>query len=285
MEHFACLLCDSNSLKELVGYERAFLVSCESCGFIFSRKIPTSQELEFHYQNYRREYSISPLTQARYHDLLDKFEPLRKTNRLLDAGCGSGYFLEVALKRGWEVFGTEYTDDAVKICEGKNIRMQKGSNAQVSFPDDYFDVITSFEVLEHSNKPCKDIAAFEKWLRKGGVVYLTTPNFNALTRYILKSKYNVIEYPEHLCYFTPKTLEFLFHKLKFKRLVMKTTGVSFSRFKNSSRISVNASSGESDEKIRRAMEKGILGRVKSVANTLLKITGTGDSLKAMFEKG
>ena len=117
--HTNCLICNSSKLVSLKNYERSYLVECRNCHFVFSEKICSPKTLIEHYTNYPREHYISPITIANYNKLLDKFEKYRKTNNLLDVGCGSGYFLVEAQKRGWHVFGTEYTDEAVKICQTK----------------------------------------------------------------------------------------------------------------------------------------------------------------------
>src|SRR5437764_554107 len=110
--HQHCLICNSNKLKRLKGYESAFLIQCQTCSFVFCEKIPSEKELTDHYKSYGRNDYLSPITIKRYHELLDEFEKFRKTNKILDIGSGIGYFLEVAKSRGWEVFGTEYTDKA-----------------------------------------------------------------------------------------------------------------------------------------------------------------------------
>ena len=98
-----------------------------------------------------------------------------------------------------------YTD--IEICRKKGISMHKGVLNTENYEEESFDIITSFEVIEHINNPIPELKNFYKLLRKGGLVYLTTPNFNSLLRYRLKSEYNVICYPEHLSYYTPKTLK------------------------------------------------------------------------------
>ena len=51
---------------------------------------------------------LSALTARRYAELLQRLEPLRRTNRILDVGCGDGHFLAAARERGWNVYGSEY---------------------------------------------------------------------------------------------------------------------------------------------------------------------------------
>jgi SAM-dependent methyltransferase len=111
--HRRCLLCQSNRLKPLRGYESARLVRCGECRFVVSGAVPSASELVEHYETYGRDDYLSPLTARRYHELLDRFEAARVNNRILDVGCGVGHFLGVAKERGWEVYGTELTERAV----------------------------------------------------------------------------------------------------------------------------------------------------------------------------
>lgn len=287
MKHKQCLICNSERLKILPTYSIAFLCRCQSCGFIFSQSIPTPEELENHYKGYGRNDYLSPITIKRYEELLDTMEPFRKTNKLLDVGCGIGYFLEVAKKRGWEVYGTEYTDEAIRICEEKGLTMNKGKLNPENYDLGQFDIITSFEVIEHINNPNEELNNFHQLLRSGGLVYVTTPNFNSLLRYRLKAAYNVITYPEHLSYYTPRTLKKLFRKNGFTSLKVVTTGISLTRLKTSSGKSDQGiiSENSDDEKIRTKMEsKWHLQLAKRFVNNTLTLFGVGDSLKGWFIK-
>lgn len=287
MNHTNCLICSSPDLKPLSGYEKAHLCKCGNCGFVFAQKIPTSQELEEHYEGYGRNDYLSPITIKRYNELLDQMEPYRKTNKLLDVGCGIGYFLEEAKKRGWEVYGTEFTDEAVAICIQKGIYIQKGVLDPANYEKESFDVITSFEVIEHINNPIEELTNFNKLLRKGGLVYLTTPNFNSLLRYRLKSAYNVIVYPEHLSYYTPSTLKQVFVKAGLTARRIESTGISLTRLKTSQGKSEQAYISETsdDEQLRNSIEtKWHLQLAKRIINSTLTLFGKGDSLKGWFVK-
>ena len=194
-----CLLCGSVIIT-LQGYEHHKLVKRTSCKFIFCKQIPGLEELKAHYELYPRANAISEITIKRYNELLDTFEKYRKTNNMIDVGCGDGYFLAEAFKRGWRVFGTEFTDEAISVCIKKNISMTKGPIKAESYSADFFDVLTSFEVIEDINNPIEETLIYKTILRSGGAIYITTPNFNSISRVILGPRWNVIEYPEHLCY-------------------------------------------------------------------------------------
>lgn len=285
--HSNCILCQSDNLKPLAGYEKAYLCQCQACGFVFSQQIPAQEELDSYYHNYGVNQYLSPITVKRYNELLDKFEAFRKTNKILDVGCGIGYFLEEAKKRGWQVYGTELSEKSVEICIQKGIKTTKGHLYKESFGTEMFDVITSFEVIEHVNNPVDEITTMRHILRQGGLVYMTTPNFNSLLRYRLKSAYNIINYPEHLSYYTPKTLRRLFVSRGFYSQKIETTGVSLTRFKTSKGISNQRiiSAQSDDEKIRNKMDNRIhLKLAKKIINAALTIFGKGDSLKGWFIK-
>lgn len=290
----SCVLCGSNNIKALKGYELATLTRCKDCGMVFSSANPTLSELEEYYKGYGRNDYLSPITIKRYHEILDQFEKVRKTNRLLDVGCGIGYFLDVAKARGWEVFGTEFTDKAIEICESKGITMHKGPLNPQNYSPESFDVITSFEVIEHINTPNSEVKNISSLIRKEGLFYITTPNFNSTLRYYLGPKYNVIGWPEHLSYFTPSTLENLMSRHLLQKVEIHTTGISITRFLSSKKPATAEETREGtafisenseDEKLRNRFETSVfLGLMKKSLNAILSATGKGDALKGLFKK-
>lgn len=288
-QHQHCLICQSKNISGLVGYEAAHLVKCDQCSFVFAKQIPTAQELVDHYsKTYSREDFLSPITVKRYHELLDKFEPYRKTNKLLDVGCGVGYFLDVARERGWEVYGTEFTDESMRINRDKGFNMNQGPLKATNYAPESFDIITSFEVIEHINNPDEEMNQIKTILRQGGLFYCTTPNFNSLSRHQLKGQWNVIVYPEHLSYYTPKSMDYLLKHHGFHKKEVLTTGISITRYKKSKDHSITEShvTGQStDEQLRMQMEsKWYLGLAKNIINGVLTFLGMGDSLKVMYVK-
>ncbi|MBK8845452.1 MAG: class I SAM-dependent methyltransferase [Bacteroidetes bacterium] len=291
-EFEACTLCGSHNLSTLQGYAKAYLCKCINCNFVFVKRIPTDAELQEHYSRYPRSFDISPITLKRYNELLNYFEKFKKTNRLMDIGSGNCLFLLEAKKRGWQVYGSDYEKNAVAIGEKNGIVMKHGKLDANWFDSGFFDVITSFETIEHVNEPNHMIQQINLLLRKGGVVYLTTPNFGSIERYYLKADYNVIEYPEHLSYFSKGTMQKLLTQNGFEKLSLQTTGISLTRLKTSWQrknkkpvTELYTSNENTDEKIRNKIETNIFAQVsKKVINSLLTFAGTGNSIKATFIK-
>ncbi len=282
----SCLLCGSSDIDSLESYEKHYLFRCRECKFVFVVRRPSGKELSDHYDLYPRANSISEITLRRYEALLDKFEKYRQSNNLIDIGCGDGYFLEVAMKRKWNVFGTEFSQEAMDVCQGQGIKMIRSPFDPSCFEEGSFDVITSFEVIEHINTPQDEVRIFHRLLRRGGMAYVTTPNWNSISRNILNSKWNVIEYPEHLCYYTRKTLRKLFSAHNFRAVEISTTGISINRIGAGTTI-VKSGGGENniDEKLRQKMEdKFVYKYSKDLINMMLNVSGKGDSIKALFQK-
>ena len=251
-------------------------------------RVPTEEELRAYYSGYSYEqpHEISPITIKRYHELLNRFEAYRTKSRLLDVGCGIGTFLEIARERGWQAFGTELSETAVQVCEAKGIQMQLGS-LRPEYYSEPFDVVTSFEVIEHLNKPQAEMTAICKVVRKGGLFYCTTPNFNSLERILTREKYIDIVYPEHLSYYTPRTLNRLVTTHGFVKRKLQSTGLSLSRIRasRSQQVTPSVMSGAGDQQLRETIEKRAhLRLVRSVINNVLSLLRIGATIKGWWVK-
>ena len=254
---------------------------------MFASNIPSAQELNEYYSDYPVKSHRSPITINRYNELLDRFEQFRSTRNILDIGCGTGYFLDEAEKRGWQVHGTEYSPSSIASCRERGLLIHEGDLDVNNYSLEQFDVITSFEVIEHINDPKSELDKVKRVLRTGGLFYVTTPNFNSLSRNMVGSEWNIVNYPEHLSYYTPKTIHRVLTDSGFKKEWVKTTGFSVSRFKSSTNIEKqeNVDPKNDDEKLRSKMEYNpLLKAVKWSINLGLDLFGKGDALKAGYIK-
>ena len=84
--------------------------------------------------------------------------------------------------------------------------------------DKRFDLIIFTEAIEHINDQNAFLKHAINLLNPGGLIYMTTPNVNSLEKRILRSGWGMFVYPEHLSYYTPKTLSFLHTKHGFEKV-------------------------------------------------------------------
>lgn len=278
----ACTVCGSRRLAPLRAYRRAHLVRCRECGLVFAARRPSAAELADHYGSYSRADYDSPITRKRYRELLGSFERYRQTSRILDVGCGVGFFLEEAQSRGWEAHGSEFEQRAVEIVRAKGLSCVRAPIGPSTFEPGSFDVVTAFEVVEHVGDPLAEAAAISSALRPGGLLYLTTPNFDSLSRRLLRGRWGLVGYPEHLTYFTPSTLRSWLARFGFAPVEVRTSGVSLARLR---RALPTAGAGQgSDEQLRQQIEGSrALRGAKRAAEAVLGATGTGDTIKGRLE--
>jgi SAM-dependent methyltransferase len=103
------------------------------------------------------------------HDLEDR--------ELLDAGCGTGLFSQIAVERGARVTSLDVGEgllaQVAKKCESRRV---VGSVMDLPFEDASFDYVVCTEVIEHTTRPSRAVAELARVLRLGGTLVLSTPN-------------------------------------------------------------------------------------------------------------
>jgi len=285
-------LCTGAPLTPVRRYGAADLVRCPTCGFVCSGDVPGVAELERWYAQYSRSDEISAVTLERYDELLGSFEPHRQTNQIADLGCGNGHFLACAARRGWVVTGTEFADDALEICRSKGITTRRASSEPDPDEAGRFDVVTAFEVVEHLCDPIGELGAAALLLRAGGILYITTPNFDAIGRRLLRDRWRVIQYPEHLGYFTGRTLDQALRRSGLHQLSLRSTGVSVDDLRRgltvgrfSTALGPRQPPEVNDESIRQGIQRRrSLQTGSRLVNSALTRSNLGDTLKATYQR-
>jgi 2-polyprenyl-3-methyl-5-hydroxy-6-metoxy-1,4-benzoquinol methylase len=102
----------------------------------------------------------------------------REGKKILDVGCGYGYFLDMASIRGWEPNGIEVVQDAANSCRKKlgHGNVFKGKLGETNLPDRSFDAITLWDVIAIVDDPYDDIKECSRLLKKGGIIGIRTRN-------------------------------------------------------------------------------------------------------------
>lgn len=239
IRHHHCPVCDSDKVvfflkaeDHLVSHEQFSLWKCADCSFVFTQDFPREEEIGKYYQS--QEYvshsdSRKGLINSIYHFgrslmLRVKFRMVASTtqsNRLMDYGCGTGYFPAFMKDKGFDVTGVEVDEKAREFA-----RNQFGIN--VVSPQDFlagkiegsFDVITMWHVLEHVEKLDQVMLRLKAYLSGDGVLVIALPNCSSLDARFYKENWAAYDVPRHLWHFTPSAFE----KLALKH-GMKITGM------------------------------------------------------------
>jgi 2-polyprenyl-3-methyl-5-hydroxy-6-metoxy-1,4-benzoquinol methylase len=132
-------------------------------------------------------------------------EPVGK---LLDVGCGGGRLLNRMKKRGWQVEGSDFDEQATrKVTARYGIKTYVGDLPQCAMPADHFDVITMSQTIEHLYDPLATLRECLRILKPGGLLVMTTPNVHSLAAAEYGACWRGWEAPRHLHLFSVDALQ------------------------------------------------------------------------------
>src|SRR5690606_38763335 len=151
------------------------IVRCRRCGLVYANPRYSAAELLEEYEAvedplYEQERQGRVLTFERHLRPIEQMvgNPLGK--RLLDIGCYTGVFMEIAARHGWEVYGVEPSHWAAQLCQQRGLCVRVGTLEEAAFPEDYFDVTTSWDVIEHLPDPLGHLREVNRILKPGGLL-------------------------------------------------------------------------------------------------------------------
>ena len=202
------------------GYPGEFwLMKCPGCGHRFLRGADfTDAQIQSLYSNYYPRHSMRPedyrphVERTGFASWLDgakasAFRWAPPNVRLLDIGCGFGQALGYHANRGCEVWGVESDENVRRIADLHGFRVHVGVFKPDEFPQEYFDVVTMDQVIEHMRTPIDALAGVRKVLKPRGTLILSTPNAAGWGAAVFGKRWINWHAPYHLHLFTRKSLQ------------------------------------------------------------------------------
>jgi len=145
--------------------------------------------------------------------------------RILDIGCGYGYFLNACLEAGIpEVYGVDVSTSAIeksKDLEKAKVSQLDFSKEKSGFPSDFFEAVTAFDVIEHVEDENFFVREACRILKKEGLLFLITPNADSWPRDIYMKLIYGRDDPTHINVRGWKHWEDLLHQVGFKRVEIR----------------------------------------------------------------
>jgi SAM-dependent methyltransferase len=249
------------------------------------------------YSGYYPSITSEPeFVRVRLAETIATFESYRKTNRLLDLGCGTGALLEVAGHHGWQAEGLDVSQPVVDHGQRLGLKVSCGELGEARFESNSFDVVTASELLEHLSDPKVLVQEVARILRPGGLFWTTTPHARGVSARVLGVNWSVLCPPEHLQLFSMKGVVSLLREAGFRRLVVRTEGANpheiVNRFKPAKPAKSSSDAGEqrfnrleTTYRLNEQLMKSKFRRlIKSTGNEILNSSRLGDSLKIRAER-
>lgn len=187
LEFASCNICGSNRYYELYDIKisptltPSKLVKCKECGFIYANPRPKRETEEDYYR--RRYHEIQGIEWwygGRIYPFRRVFKKMRKfldKGKLIDVGCGMGFFMDLARSTGWEVKGVEISDFAANYAQERlKIDVVKSHLKDAHLEAEYFDAATMWNVLDQIYDPKENLVELNRILKKGGYIFMRMPN-------------------------------------------------------------------------------------------------------------
>lgn len=215
-ENNICRLCGGKSrqtfLHDIItrNNDRFALNRCDNCALVTTDPMPADKMLQQYYdQDYWQAGRVK--TSA----LLDSLYRLRMApivaairqyttydSKILDWGCGDGSLIALLRSFGLHCFGIDAYRKDLNDPQISSTTIEKSD-----FPQEYFDIITCFHVLEHLADPLAAVKHALMLLKPGGLIIIEVPNLDSIGFQIFKHRWQPLEIPTHLNHFTPATLQ------------------------------------------------------------------------------
>lgn len=287
----ACVACGSTAAQKLGVKNELEIVSCRDCNTVYTPYSPWYSSSYFYLGYYLKDDEIEtpPFVQERLQEITAEFAVYRKTNKLLDLGCGAGGLLQAARNHGWNAQGLDVSSHAAEHVRELGFEVFEGELSEAAFPEGQFDVVTAAELLEHISEPRALLREVARILRPGGLFWTTTPHARGISARMLGLKWRCIWPPEHLQLFSIRGLKALLREAGFRDIHVDTTGGNpveiwhaLGRHTESAPKTVDQhfdrvlTSQQLNESLMKSRSRRAL---KSTVNSFLNLSRLGDSMK------
>jgi 2-polyprenyl-3-methyl-5-hydroxy-6-metoxy-1,4-benzoquinol methylase len=189
-------------------------VACDDCELVQIEEVP--DQLGDYYGEYRIHKRDNPI-----YDLVRKLtlgraylQPRGDGGRMLDVGCGNGWYLEQMAKRGWNVVGFEQNaEHAAALSNQLGITVLSDA-ASLAREAGTFDLITMNFVFEHLATPRPMLELVARCLRPGGQLYVSIPNIDGREARLFKDRWLHLDPPRHISFFSKALIRRVFEELE-----------------------------------------------------------------------
>lgn len=232
MNKYNCNVCEANNVKRLHDFYSFEVIECRNCGLVYVFPINENDVAELYHEQYFKNYAEN------YKDYrLQEFEKQLNTiqtyvpnrGKALDIGCAFGFFLDLMSEKGWKTYGVEISEYAARHIDSQH-NVFVGELTEAKFPDNFFDLITIWDTIEHVANPLGLVLEAHRLLREDGLLFVNLPNKDDLFLKMKSTLYKLTDgrivnlkrhFTHHLYCFSPLTIEKLLSKCGFYIIKME----------------------------------------------------------------
>lgn len=229
-----CPWCGSNKAQINLWLKDEFLTKkdfhiceCLNCGLLYTMPRPSKEKIGAYYKSdeyYSHQENKKGFVPRLYEaikkiNLKHKFRLASRdlpVGKLLDIGCGVGDFLHIAEHNGWQCTGVEPSEEAREIARQRIKGDLLYSEDLEQLPDQSFDLITMWHVLEHVDDLKWQVAQLQRLIKPEGRIVIAVPNYRSYDGRFYNAFWAAYDVPRHLNHFNKTVVTKIF----------KTSGLS-----------------------------------------------------------
>lgn len=221
-----CPLCQGKKFSKIGDFLARQIARCQKCGLVQINPQPKREEIKSlygpkYFQDFYPYIKAQEIHRSYFRRKVNQIKKMIPQGVLLDIGCATGVFLKEAKRAGFKVRGLDISRFAVNYCKERGLDVDLGTLGEICYKERSFDIVSMFQLIEHTPEPLSFLKEVFWILKPGGLVVLTTPNYDCFTRKLMGKLWFGYRHREHLFFFEKKTLVALFKRAGFKKVKIK----------------------------------------------------------------
>lgn len=234
---FTCLYCNSHQSEVYLSgcrddYRGTFGIfdyfRCKSCGLVQISPIP--QDIGALYESYPIHQQKTVAHQLMRNLLMKKgylfIKPASVGQKLLDFGCGDGWYFTQMSKDGWQAHGFEFGDiHAAKLSKASGLPVFHDLEKLIKDNHGIYDLVTMNYVLEHLPTLRNYFETVRNLLKVGGHFYFSVPNIGCIESKLFGRKWHGLDPPRHISFVNDDIVSALALQNGFITVSQKTVGM------------------------------------------------------------
>jgi SAM-dependent methyltransferase len=219
-----------NASREYARKGNAVYLRDPESGIIFLAERPRLEDMttfvdtEYEAGVYRDYVDARALKLATMRRRLPVIRAYARGSRLLDVGCGSGFFMEAALEAGFDPAGIELSSVAIGLAQPSvRARITQGDvNSLLATDARQFDVVTAFDIIEHTLDPAAFLDDVARVLAPGGLLVVSTPDTGHWLRTVMRDRWPMLQPHQHTFLFSRPAMRALLLRRGYEPLLIET---------------------------------------------------------------
>jgi len=223
--YVTCNICGKDNFRKLC--DNAFaqtIVMCNECGLIYRSVQPLIDSYRENYGYEYIEYRNKITDWEGWHKSrtvnMDKVglgeyeKELKAVGSVLEIGCAEGQMLSLFKKRGWREKGLDISYVMTRYAREKlGLDAVCGTLKETKFPDNSFDLVAMFHVIEHFPDPVMNIKESWRILKEGGRIIIETPCYD-----LPNITNEWFDDEDHFTFFSESTLKRMLRESGFRNI-------------------------------------------------------------------